>query len=143
VTYFKTESAPSQVFTHWLNSAEKPLHFSYGEYCKLVDNVESTASVVCKNQSIDTLEVRQHIATGMHVASISLHYEESVNFRINDELFISSIHYTDIFADKVFDNLDIDEATAVQFFDADFTIMVGEFKRIRTALIESIDTSEY
>lgn len=143
VTPFTTQANPAQVFTHWLSSATAPMHFKYGEYCKLVDNAESTATVVCKNQSIDTLEVRQHIDTGMHVAVIGLQYEESINFRVSDELIVSGIHYTDIFADKVFDNLDIDEATAVQFFDADFLIMLGEFKRIRTALTQSIDDNEY
>lgn len=113
VTPPHTLKSPATVMTNWLDAQELPQDFEFGEDCKLV--AEEGESVTCKQLDLTSSEVIQHVKTGKLVQNLALHWQEKIEFILDEELIIKRLKFSDIVEER------LDEDSS-----GDFSIMTLE-----------------
>lgn len=130
------EQAPTFTFSGWLSETiDLPSAFSLGNECELKDTSEDGGVVRCKGLDLLGDEIRNHLNAGMQVTKLSLGWEDSLTFVLDEELALRRLKFGDTFQEKL-DDVDADDAAAK--FDAAFTLMTLELARLIPALLEAL-----
>ncbi|WP_148863248.1 recombination-associated protein RdgC [Marinobacter fonticola] len=130
------EQAPAFTFSGWLSETiDMPTTFTLGDECELKDTGEEGGVVRCKGLDLLGDEIRNHLNAGMQVTKLSLGWEDSLTFVLDEELALRRLKFGDTFQEKL-DDIDADDAAAK--FDASFTLMTLELARLIPALLEAL-----
>lgn len=130
------EQAPAFTFTGWLNeSIDLPATLALGSECELKDTSEDGGVVRCKGLDLQGDEIRSHLDAGMQVTRLSLTWEDSLSFVLDEELGIRRLKFGDTFQEKL-DEVDADDAAAR--FDASFALMTLELSRLIPGLLDAL-----
>lgn len=93
--------SPDFTFTGWLNeSIELPGPIKLGNDCLLVNPSEDGGKLTAKGLDLESDELRNYIAAGMHVTRISVEWEENLSFSLDADLTISKLKFGDAFHEK-------------------------------------------
>lgn len=130
----KTAEEPSAAMTRWLLNGPTPNSFEIGGECELRDSRDESSVIRCKNQALDSEEIRNHLEAGMRVTRLALKWQGDIEFLVDDKLAIKRLRFGDLILDKI---SDIHTESAVEQFDADFAIMTGEFAQLIPALVDA------
>ena len=117
------ETPVELTMTDWVNGGELPYGLSLLDEVEMKDILEGGASVKCKNQELDVVEVSMHIEAGKRVTSLRLDIEEMVQLTLLDDFSMRKIKFSDILTDQ---NDDIDREDKMTRFIADFTLFSTE-----------------
>lgn len=123
------EIPPRQLMTQWLTSGELPEGLSLTDECELRDPAGGSGPAVvrCRNQDLETAEVREHLRNGKQVFQLGLSFDDRVGFVLGEDLVIRKLRFYDVVAEEL-DNLDIDsKETEVA---AQFALMSREVERM-------------
>ncbi|MEP1268774.1 MAG: recombination-associated protein RdgC, partial [Marinobacter sp.] len=81
------EQAPAFTFTGWLNeSIDLPASIELGNECELKDTSEDGGVVRCKGLDLQGDEIRSHLDAGMQVTKLSVTWDDSLSFVLDEEL---------------------------------------------------------
>ncbi len=130
------EQAPAFTLTGWLNETiDLPATLTLGTECELKDPSEDGGVVRCKGLDLQGDEIRNHLEAGMQATRLSLTWEDTLSFVLDEELGIRRLKFGDTLQEKL-DDVDADDAAAR--FDAAFTLMTLELSRLLPGLLEAL-----
>lgn len=127
----RSPRTPTAVMTQWLQNSSGPEGFALGGECELRDKADETAVIRCKNQDLQSPEIKSHLESGMLVSKLELIWDGGIECLVDSELAVKRLRFGDLIMDRVDD---IHTESAAEQFDVDFTIMTGELARFLPAL---------
>jgi recombination associated protein RdgC len=134
ITLIKTQLAPATAMTQWLAAGAAPGSFSIDRDCELCAAAEERAAVRYVRHTLDSEEVRAHIAGGKSATRLALTWSDRVSFVLTEQLQIKRLAFLDLLkedAERQSDNAD-------DLFAANFSIMSGELSQLLTGLVEAL-----
>jgi recombination associated protein RdgC len=134
LTLLKTQLAPGTAMTQWLAAGEAMGSFSIDRDCELQASAEERAAVRYVRHSLDSDEVRSHIANGKTAKRLALTWNDRISFVLTEQLQIKRLAFLDILkedAERQSENAD-------DLFAANFTLMSGELAQLLTHLVEAL-----
>jgi recombination associated protein RdgC len=132
------ESSPRALLTSWISGEAMPKGFELGDECELRDPVEAGAVVKCKNQELDSDEIRGHLEAGKQGFQLSLTFEERLSLVIGEDIVVRKLK----FLETATEALERDERDSLRAeIDATFALMSGELKRLLERLTEEFSLS--
>jgi recombination associated protein RdgC len=134
LTLLKTQLAPGTAMTQWLAAGEAMGSFSIDRDCELQASAEERAAVRYVRHSLDSDEVRSHIANGKTATRLALTWNDRISFVLTEQLQIKRLAFLDILkedAERQSENAD-------DLFAANFTLMSGELAQLLTHLVEAL-----
>lgn len=128
-----TQTDPTTAMADWLAGGEAPAGFTVDRDCELRSPVEDKAAVRYVRHALDGDDVRQHLAQGKRPTRLALTFNDRVSFVLTEKQEIKSVKLLDIAedGDDSADNQD-------DLFDAEFTLMAGEYTALLDALTEAL-----
>ncbi|MAM71404.1 MAG: recombination-associated protein RdgC [Gammaproteobacteria bacterium] len=114
-----SKRAPGAVMTHWLKNGKATDHFEIHDACELVNPLDATNVVRCKNQELDGDEIEAHLAAGKQVKQLNVRWNNQLNCNILDDLSIKQLQFEEIKEEAE----SFDEESAAQKFDQEFSLM--------------------
>ena len=113
---FSVNARPATFMTEWMTMFNKlPFNMRLGESCVLKDPMEDGGKVSCTNIDLESDEVKEHLHAGKQVVSLALSFNNSMTFKLESDLSLKSIRFTDEIKEKYGENVE-DE---ISRFDAD------------------------
>lgn len=129
-----TEISPVTAMTDWLTSGAAPEGFTVDRDCELRSPVEDKSAVRYVRHSLEGDDVRQHLAEGKLPTRLALTYADRVGFVLTDKQEIKSVKLLDIATSEVESDADNQD----DLFDAEFSLMAGEYTSLLVALTEAL-----
>ncbi len=123
---------PASVMTGWLGGGT-PKDFSLEYECELHDPGEEGGIVRCRQQDLDSVEIRAHLEAGKQVARLAINWDKRLSCLISQDLTIRRLRFSDLVREEAADTQTEDAASR---FDADFAIMSLELSRFLPRLFE-------
>ena len=135
LTLVQTAMSPAAAMTHWLGTGEAPYAFTIDRECEMKSTDEMKATVRYTRHTLDTDEVKQHIASGKVPTRVAMTWNERVSFVLTDALQLRKL----AFLEGVFEDVpEIDKRDKDAKFDADMAIATGELLQLLPDLIEAL-----
>jgi len=134
LTLVKTRIAPATAMTQWLAAGESPGSFSIDRDCELQAAAEERPAVRYVRHSLDSDEVRNHIAAGKSATRLALTWNDRVSFVLTEQMQVKKLAFLDIIkedAERQAENAD-------DLFAANFTLMCGELAQLLGHLAEAL-----
>lgn len=130
LTPIQVKQKPSDIFTRWLTTRQLPERVGFGADCDLLD-IEENAKIACRNQDLETQEVRSHLESGKICRAVELrHYD--YRFLVTHDLILKKLR-DDTLAEDISDDED-----PVARFDADIVNFQAALKSILGMLISAL-----
>lgn len=124
-----TQMTPQAAMSAWLTAGEADGNFQIERDCELKASSEDRAVVKYTRHSLDTDEVKQHIAHGKLPVKLALNWQGRVAFVLSESMAIKRI----AFMDTVFEGTSKEKEDG---FDADVAIATGELSQLLPELVE-------
>lgn len=134
LTLVKTQVAPATAMTQWLAAGEAPGSFSIDRDCELQAAADERPAVRYVRHSLDSDEVRNHIAGGKSATRLALTWNDRVSFVLTEQMQVKKVSFLDIIkedAERQAENAD-------DLFAANFTLMCGELSQLLAHLVEAL-----
>lgn len=126
---FETESLPSQIMTDWVKTGDLPEEIALLGNCSLVDeSTDAGSQAVLKNYELSSDEILGLVDAGMVVSQISLVWNDSLNMKIDADLAISGVGYTDVLKEQ--NKESSKESDFASRFDAELYIITENIKML-------------
>jgi recombination associated protein RdgC len=107
--------------------------FSLADQCELRDPDEAGGIVRCRRQDLDTEEIQTHLKAGKRAVQLALEWEERVSLVLTDQPAMKRLRFADQLVEEAADAGGDDQAA---LFDAEFTLMTLELRRLMDRVIE-------
>lgn len=134
----KAKNTAQHCLTEWVAGAA-PTGFELGGECELRDRADETAVIRAKNQDLSSEQIQSHLQSGMFVNKLAMTWTGGIDFVVDDQLSIKRIAFGDLIRERADD---INADTMAEQFDADFSIMAGEFAKFIPAVIAAFGGEE-
>ncbi|RKZ75241.1 MAG: recombination-associated protein RdgC [Gammaproteobacteria bacterium] len=122
VVPLQVQKSPANVMTQWLvKENDCPADFELSDACVLTD--QEGAVVNCKRQDLLASEIHGHLQAGKLVTRLALEWDERLGLVLDNDLVIRRLQILDLIEAKI---NDANAETAIQLFEADFSIMTSE-----------------
>lgn len=108
--------------TAWVTD-KSPEQFVLLEEAELKSLSEDGAIIRCKNQPLDSDEIKIHLDAGKLVQKIAIEWDERISFILHEDGSIKRIKFTDVVKEQ---NADIPKDDIAAKLDADFALTSGE-----------------
>ncbi|WP_199098986.1 recombination-associated protein RdgC [Dyella sp. ASV21] len=94
------EESPRVLLTDWLANDTLPSAIALGDECELRDLATATGAMVrCRNQDLDSEEVKEHLRNGKQVFQLGLVFAERMELVLSEFLAIKGLKPLDILTD--------------------------------------------
>lgn len=134
LTLLKTRLAPATALTQWLAAGEAPGRFSIDRDCELRAVTEERAAVRYVRHSLDSDEVRAHIAAGKTATRLALTWNDRISFVLTEQGEIKRL----VFLDLLKEEAERQAEGSDDLFAADFALMSGELALLIAELVEAL-----
>lgn len=125
--------APSFVMTEWLRQPNRHAGFELLDSCELQERTEEPGVVRCKGQDLAAEEMIAHLDAGKDVVKLAVSWDERLSFVIESDMSIKRLRFLDLIQDEA---ADYQTENAADAFDAHFSLMQLEFRRLIPGLLE-------
>lgn len=126
VTSLEPDTQSDETMTNWLVEKDLGTKFQLGYEAEFHALGDDGAIARVKNQDLGSTEVKGHLDADKYLTKVSLEWDESLSFVLNDDLSIKRLKFFDVIQDQ---NDDIDSDDVIAKLDADFALMTGELNR--------------
>lgn len=124
----QVQNRPASVMAEWLLDGMGTHGYDLAGDCVLKSSAASDRSVTYRN-GLDEAQIQEHLSQGKQPVSVSVTYNERVQFTLTEALSLRRIQMLDVVQEQA-DGTSGDEA-----FDAEFSLMAGELRAAVTDLI--------
>ncbi len=124
-----TQMTPQAAMSAWLTAGEADGQFQIERDCELKASSEDRAVVRYTRHTLDTDEVKQHIAHGKLPVKLAMNWQGRVGFVLSESMALKRI----AFMDTVFEGTSKEKEDG---FDADVAIATGELGQMLPELVE-------
>ena len=129
-----TTMSPGVAMTAWLANDDVPAGFSIDHDTELQSPVEEKATVRFVRHALDAKEVQRHIAAGKQCTRLALTWANRVSFVLTDTMVVKRLAPVDVIRESEEGQAQNDD----ERFDADFTLMTGELRRMMADLVVAL-----
>lgn len=126
-----TRQTPQSAMAQWLSEGEAVGAFQLEHACELKSSAEDRAVVKYNRHTLDTDEIKKHIAQGKLPTRVALNWQGRVAFTLTDTMRLKGLG----FLKTVFEGTSKEQQDS---FDADLAITTGELGQLLPALIEAL-----
>ncbi len=124
---------PAEVMTRWLEGRDRPADFEIADQCELRDLEQDGGIVRVRRQDLAGEEIQTHLKAGKKAVQLAVEWEERVSCLITDQPALKRMKFADELVEEAADSAGDDMAA---LFDADFTLMSMELRRLVARLVE-------
>jgi recombination associated protein RdgC len=132
LTLVKTQVAPATAMTQWLAAGAAPGSFTIDRDCELQAAADERPAVRYVRHSLDSEEVRNHIASGKSATRLALTWNDRVSFVLTEQMQVKKVS----FLDMIKEDAERQAENADDLFAANFTLMSGELSQLLAHLVE-------
>ena len=122
---------PTRLMTEWLRDLNLPSYFDIEDNCELKELHNGDGIIKCQRQDLSAAEVQNHLKSGKNVVKLGLTWRDRMSFAFEEDGAIKKVSCLDIINEA---RKEIETESDAQKLDADFTIMMGEFREFITDL---------
>ena len=133
-----TARSPAAAMTEWLIAGEAPGAFTIDQDCELCAVTQEKSAVRYVRHALDGKELQEHISSGKQATKLALTFDDRVSIVLNDKLEIKRLQFLDVVKEAA----GTDAQSADEQFDADFSLMTLELKRLIPAVIDALGGEE-
>ncbi len=127
------KQAPPEVMTRWLEGEGLPPGFEITDQCELRDLEEEGGIVRCRRQDLFSDEIQAHLKAGKKAVQLAVDWEERVSLMLTDQPAMKRLRFADELIEEAADTAGDDDHA---LFDADFTLMSMELRKLVDKMIE-------
>lgn len=128
-----TTDAPQSVMTDWLASERLPTDVELGEEAVFEDPATEGCEVRCKRQDLHADEIKGHLKSGKRIRRLALSWNERLSCVVDADYSLKRLKFADVVKEAAGDR---NPQSAAEQFDADFTLLTFEVRRLLPRLME-------
>lgn len=134
VAPLKPAQEPAGLMTEWLSKQDVPSDFQLLEDAVLKDVDGEGGSITLRKQDLLSDEVRRHLDGNKIVAKLGLAFRDRLSFALDANLVVTKLKLSDVTTESL---NGIDDADGAALFDAEFHLMVAEYRNLIEALAKT------
>lgn len=131
--------SPTRLMTDWLSSFKLPSFMNVEDTCELMEVQNGDGIIRCKRQDLSANEIQHHLKSGKQVVKLGLTWKDRLCFSLEQDFEIKRIQCLETINDA---RKDSEAESDAEKLDADFTLMIGEFRDLVTDLFSLLRKGE-
>lgn len=128
-----TTDAPQSIMTDWVASERLPTDIELGEEAVFEDPATEGCEVRCKRQDLHADEIKGHLNSGKRIRRLAVTWNDRLSCIVDADYSVRRLKFSDVVKEGAADR---DPETFAEQFDADFTLLTLELRKLLPRLME-------
>lgn len=129
--------SPTRLMTEWLTHFKLPSFINIEDTCELMELHNGDGIIRCKRQDLAANEIQHHLKSGKQVVKLGMTWKDRLSFILEQDFAIKRVQCLETINDA---RKDADAESDAERLDADFTLMLGEFRDLINDLFSLLKT---